>query len=205
MLDCCHKAFKAFKNIYVYIFPLTLKHSLKKSADVSIWAHGNGVILSHGGGNDCSLWTCHETSMCEQKFLSLQNNKKGWFLNFREFIISKSLDYIFDVFVQVDTRKKAIVVFSVGILPVIIQKDLLCHCFMLLLPVQAHCHQGISSWFTPVWALTLRGVTCLLQGQNKSFLIPHCECQTVFMTKFRGDCNTTTNTKTYRDIVRRKE
>lgn len=34
----------------------------------------------------------------------------------------------------------------------------------------------------------LGGVTHLFQGQNKSFLEPH-ECQTVFMPKFRGDCN----------------
>jgi len=26
VLDCCHEAFKAFKYIYLYIFPLTLKH-----------------------------------------------------------------------------------------------------------------------------------------------------------------------------------
>lgn len=26
VLDCCHEAFKTFKYIYLYIFPLTLKH-----------------------------------------------------------------------------------------------------------------------------------------------------------------------------------
>lgn len=59
--------------------------------------------------------------MCEQKRkICPCKTKKGLFLNFREFIISRSLDYIFNAVVQVETGQKVIAVFVVGILPMII-------------------------------------------------------------------------------------
>lgn len=69
----------------------------------------------------CELF--HETSMCECLCVSRREicpcrTKKGLFLNFREFIISRSLDYIFNAVVQVEIGQKVIVV-VVGILPMI--------------------------------------------------------------------------------------
>lgn len=79
-------------------------------------------VMEEGMIAHCELF--HETSMCECLCVSRREicpckTKRGLFLNFREFIISRSVDYIFNAVVQVETGQKAIVVVVVGILPMI--------------------------------------------------------------------------------------
>jgi len=78
-------------------------------------------------------------SACKQKRKTCPwKTKTGLLLKFREFIVISSLDYNVNAVLQVETGHKVMVVFVVGILPVINTKELLCQCFVLVLPMQAH-------------------------------------------------------------------